>query len=91
MGKGTFLIAVKAGFTAILPMERAAEMYPEKVRKRFLSLTLNGDVDKLQMTKGKGEIDAVSGKVCRVYEKNTCPVAITRFGPLFLMKITYIT
>lgn len=69
MGKGTFLIAVEAGFTAIVPMERAAEKYPEKVRERFLSLTLNGGVDKLRMTKGKGEIESESEKVCGVYEK----------------------
>lgn len=62
-------IAVEAGFTAILPMERAAGMDPEKVREQFPSLTLIGGVDKLQLAKGKGEIDAELDKICRVYEK----------------------
>ena len=60
-------LAVRSGFTAVSPIERAAGMDPETLRARFPKLGLIGGVDKLELAKGKAEIDAELGKAERVY------------------------
>lgn len=62
-------IVCEAGFTAVLPLERVAGMDPEIVRERFLELSLIGGVDKLQLAKGKKEIDRELDKIERLYAK----------------------
>lgn len=62
-------LAVKAGFTATLPLERAAGMDGEKVRARFPDLGLIGGVDKLKLARGKADIDAEVAKALRLYKQ----------------------
>lgn len=66
--KDVLPFAVEAGFTAIMPVERAAGMDCEKIREEYPELGLIGGVDKLQLAKGKKEIDAELDKIERVYK-----------------------
>lgn len=61
-------LVVKAGFTTILPLERAAGMDGEVVRQAFPQLGLIGGVDKLKLAKGKAEIDEEVEKAVRLYK-----------------------
>ena len=61
-------LAVKAGFTVIMPMERAAGMDGERVRELYPQLGLIGGVDKLELAKGKEYIDAEIEKAKRLYK-----------------------
>ena len=65
-------IAIEAGFTAILPIERAANMDAEVLREKFPNLTLIGGVDKLELAKGKAEIDKTLCVGCDVCTQ-LCP------------------
>lgn len=62
-------IAIKAGFTATLPLERAADMDGEIVRSKFPTLALIGGVDKLKLARGKEAIDQEVEKAARLYRK----------------------
>lgn len=62
-------IAVKAGFTATLPLERAANMDGEVVREKFPKLGLIGGVDKLKLSANINEIDAEIDKAVRLYKQ----------------------
>ena len=62
-------IAIRAGFTATLPLERAAGMDGEKLREKFPLLGLIGGVDKLKLAAGKKEIDEEVDKAVRLYKK----------------------
>jgi len=59
-------IAVRAGFNVVLPIERAAGMDAEKVRHSFPQLAVIGGVDKLELAKGKAEIDREALKAAQL-------------------------
>ena len=61
--------AVKAGFTCVSPLERAAGMDGEQVRNKYPNLAIIGGVDKLMVAKGKKETDEEIQKVARLYAK----------------------
>lgn len=62
-------IAIEAGFTATLPIERAAGMDGEKMRERFPELVLIGGVNKLALAGNRNEIDEEVEKAARLYRK----------------------
>jgi len=61
-------IAVECGFTAVLPMERAAGMDAEIIRKSYPNLGLIGGVDKLKIAEGRESIDREVEKASRIYK-----------------------
>jgi len=59
--------AVKAGFTCVLPVERAAGMDGEEIRRKYPTLAMIGGVDKLEIAKGGEAITREVEKAARLY------------------------
>lgn len=59
-------LVVAAGFDAILPMERAAGMEPERIREKYPRLKLIGGVDKLKIAAGGGALEEEVGRAARL-------------------------
>ena len=60
-------LITEAGFTCILPLERAAGMDGEVVREKYPTLGMIGGVDKLELAKGDREIRREAEKAARLY------------------------
>jgi uroporphyrinogen-III decarboxylase len=61
-------IALECGFNTVLPIERAAGMDAEVLRKKYPDLRMIGGVDKQKIAEGKSAIEEEIKKAVRVYK-----------------------